>query len=164
MKKNAYARSAAVPPTDKTITTLRDAVLAGAGLECDSALLALGEHYGELCRALLQDQPTAQVRTHALLCAAYALKLVGVRAVTQSVRLLLDETVRAGRAKFPGNSLMLAALGEEFGELCGALGKLDSDDAYAIQVEALQVAGIALRIYEEGDAAFCDVPEEVTKP
>lgn len=164
MKKNEYARSAAVPPTAFTIAELQGTVRELP--PCESALLALVEHYGELCRALLQDMPTMRVQSEALLCAAYALQVIGVRSMSGPLLKVLANTVQAGRAKFPGNRMMLASLGEELGELCAAFaGDLDAEDAkIEIAEEALQVAGIALRIYEEGDATFCDVPEEVTKP
>lgn len=61
---------------------------------------------------------------------------------------LEQEVVRA-RQKFPGNRLLLAALVEEVGEL--ARGLLEGTNW---REEALQVACVALRIYEEGDATF----------
>src|SRR5512143_602236 len=57
--------------------------------------------------------------------------------------------VQRGRAKFPGNRFMLAALAEEIGELAEAMVK---GDRGAIHLEAIQVAAVALRIAEEGDA------------
>lgn len=69
-----------------------------------------------------------------------------------------DELVWA-RKKFPKNRKMLAALMEEVGELARALlqGKSEED----VKKEAVQVAATAIRIYEEGDADFDDLPEEV---
>lgn len=57
--------------------------------------------------------------------------------------------VQRGRKKFPGNRFMLAALAEEIGELAEAMSKGDAD---GIHREAIQVAAVALRIAEEGDA------------
>lgn len=53
------------------------------------------------------------------------------------------------RAKFPGNRLLIPALVEEVGELVDAL--LDGD-RNAVRLEAIQVAAVAIRIAEEGDA------------
>lgn len=61
----------------------------------------------------------------------------------------LAAEVLRGRKKFPGNRFMLAALAEEIGELAEAMVK---GDAEAIHREALQVAAVAIRIAEEGDA------------
>lgn len=60
------------------------------------------------------------------------------------------------RAKFPGNRHMVAATGEEFGELCNALlehdrGAKTAADVYA---EAIQLAAMALRIAAEGSLEF----------
>lgn len=59
--------------------------------------------------------------------------------------------VQRGRAKFPGNRFMLAALAEEIGELAEAMTKLDGP---SIHREAIHVAAIAIRIAEEGDATI----------
>jgi hypothetical protein len=53
------------------------------------------------------------------------------------------------RAKFPGNRFLLAALVEEVGELAEAIAHGDRE---AIRMEAVQVACVAVRIAEEGDA------------
>lgn len=66
------------------------------------------------------------------------------------------EVVRA-RTKFPGNRFMLAALTEEVGELAQAL--LQKKDAADIRREAIQVAAVAIRIIEEGDASFADMTD-----
>jgi len=58
--------------------------------------------------------------------------------------------VRRARAKFPGKRFRLAALVEEVGELAHAL---VSNDRGAIIREAIQVAGLGIRIAEEGDEA-----------
>lgn len=62
-----------------------------------------------------------------------------------------EEVVRA-RTKFPGRRHLLAVLTEEVGELAQAYlqGKPESE----IRAEATQVACVAVRIIEEGDAAF----------
>jgi hypothetical protein len=61
------------------------------------------------------------------------------------------------RSKFPGSDHLMVALTEEVGETAKAM--LDSRvleqdpriDARLIRAEALQVAVVALRIFEEGD-------------
>lgn len=78
-----------------------------------------------------------------------------------SIVSLLAE-VSAGREKFPGNNLMLAGLVEEVGELAKAL--LQRKGRASVQAEALQVAAVAMRIYEEGDATFADVTDEEAQP
>lgn len=56
--------------------------------------------------------------------------------------------VRRGRGKFPGGRFLLAGLVEEVGELvCAIL----AGNPKAIRDEAMQVAGVASRIAEEGD-------------
>lgn len=74
----------------------------------------------------------------------------------------LQAEVLAGRDKFPRNRLMLAGLTEEVGELAKALLQRQGRDQ--IQREALQVAAVAMRIYEEGDATFADVSDEEAQP
>jgi hypothetical protein len=64
----------------------------------------------------------------------------------------LAEEVGRARAKFPQNRHMLAALVEEVGELAKAL--LEGELNEAIRAEALQVACVAIRIAEEGDADY----------
>jgi hypothetical protein len=64
---------------------------------------------------------------------------------------LAEELVRA-RRKFPGNDHLTVALGEEFGELCRA--QLQRKGRDEIRKEALQVACVAMRIYEEEDATL----------
>jgi hypothetical protein len=61
------------------------------------------------------------------------------------------ETIHA-RLKFPGNKHLLAALVEEVGELAQAM--LQDKPRDQIEREAIQVATVAVRIIEEGDAAF----------
>ncbi len=61
----------------------------------------------------------------------------------------LAAEMKRGREKFPGNKFMLAGLVEEVGELAKAILDRDPD---AIFTEAVQCAGVALRIAEEGDA------------
>lgn len=60
------------------------------------------------------------------------------------------------RAKFPGNRHMVAATGEEFGELCNALLEHDRGNQTAADVyaEAIQLAAMALRIAAEGSLEF----------
>jgi NTP pyrophosphatase (non-canonical NTP hydrolase) len=74
---------------------------------------------------------------------------------------LQAEVIRA-RRKFPGNALLLAALTEEVGELAREL--LQRGGKERIRKEAYQVACVALRIVEEGDATFANVTDEQAKP
>lgn len=78
----------------------------------------------------------------------------------QSVMALQDEIARA-RTKFPGNRFLLTALGEEYGELCQAV--LQRKAKRSIQMEALQCACVAMRIFEEGDPAYDNLTEEESK-
>lgn len=71
------------------------------------------------------------------------------------------EVIKA-RIKFPGNRLLLAALTEEVGELARALLQRKPKDE--IEREAIQVAAVAVRIIEEGDATFSDVSDAEAKP
>lgn len=73
----------------------------------------------------------------------------------------LDGEIVRARVKFPGNRFLLAALTEEVGELARALLQRKPDDAWR---EALQVACVAMRIFEEGDATFADVTDAEAKP
>ena len=66
--------------------------------------------------------------------------------------LAVDAEVVRARTKFPGNKHMLAALTEEVGELAKAL--LQDLPRDRVVAEAVQVACCAIRIIEEGDAAF----------
>lgn len=70
------------------------------------------------------------------------------------------EVARA-RGKFPGNRFLLAALAEEVGELAKAY--LQKQGTAAIRKEAIQVACLAIRIIEEGDASFSDVTDAESK-
>jgi hypothetical protein len=67
------------------------------------------------------------------------------------------EVTRA-RLKFPGNRHMLAALTEEVGELAQAL--LQGKSRAEVVAEAIQVACVAVRIIEEGDASFAALTDE----
>ena len=73
----------------------------------------------------------------------------------------LAAEISRARAKFPGNRHMLAALTEEVGELAQAL--LQGKARGEICKEALQVACVALRLYEEGDASFATLTEDEKK-
>lgn len=73
------------------------------------------------------------------------------RAMPATLSAISDEVQRA-RTKFPNNHKMLAALVEEVGELAQAL--LQRRPIEAIRKEATQVACVAVRIIEEGDADF----------
>ena len=60
------------------------------------------------------------------------------------------------RAKHPGNMHLLAALAEELGELAKA--HLENETPERIRAEAVQVAVVALRIFEEGAGEFDPTP------
>lgn len=74
----------------------------------------------------------------------------------------LSDEVKRTRAKFPGNRFMLAALTEEVGEVARAL--LQRKGSAEVRREAIQVAAVALRIVEEGDASFDDITNAEAKP
>lgn len=59
------------------------------------------------------------------------------------------------RRKFPSNRHQLAALVEEVGEVAKAL--LEGEGRERVRAEAIQVANVALRLYEEGDADYAPV-------
>lgn len=85
---------------------------------------------------------------------------------TKSVNVLTLEDLAVeilfARSKFPGNRFLLAALMEEVGELAQAM--LQGKSEAEINAEAIQVACVALRIFEEQDATFADLkPEESLK-
>jgi hypothetical protein len=65
------------------------------------------------------------------------------------VQNLLANELHHGKAKFPGNRFMFAALVEEVGELAEAI---IAKDPRRVQEEAVQVAAVACRIADEGDA------------
>lgn len=76
----------------------------------------------------------------------------------QFISLLKDE-VHNAREKFPGNSMLLAALIEEVGELAHDLIEYrlkGGDDLHRkrSRLEAIQVACVALRIATEFDSDF----------
>lgn len=60
--------------------------------------------------------------------------------------------MQRARKKFPSNKHLLAALGEEFGEVCNAA--LEGLTRDAFRTECIQVACVALRLAEEGDPDF----------
>jgi hypothetical protein len=72
----------------------------------------------------------------------------------------LREELSRARAKFPGNRRLFVALAEEVGELAKAL--LQRDPEW--RKEALQVACVAIRIFEETDRDFDDVTDEEAQP
>lgn len=74
----------------------------------------------------------------------------------------LDAEMVRARAKFPGNRQLLTACTEELGEVARAL--LQRKGREEVCREALQVAVVALRIYEEGDASFDDVTDAEALP
>lgn len=70
----------------------------------------------------------------------------------------LTREVHRARAKFPGNRHLHVALSEEVGELAQAL--LQGKPQAEVVKEALQVACVAIRIIEEGDASFATLTDE----
>lgn len=70
-----------------------------------------------------------------------------------SLHALTCEVMRA-RRKFPSNRHASAALAEEVGEVATAF--LEKEGRDRIREEALQVACVAMRIYEEGDSDYHD--------
>ncbi len=63
------------------------------------------------------------------------------------------EVVRA-REQWPGRRHLITALMEEVGELAKAL--LDCEGTERVRAEAIQVAGLAMRIAVEGEEVFDD--------
>jgi NTP pyrophosphatase (non-canonical NTP hydrolase) len=74
----------------------------------------------------------------------------------------LNSEIYSARGKFPDNKYLLAALMEEVGELARAY--LQKQGDLRVQAEALQVACVAMRIYEEGDPMFAELTDEQAKP
>ena len=72
----------------------------------------------------------------------------------------LNDEIERARAKFPGNDHLTAALTEEVGETAQAYLQGRYADARA---EAIQVACVAWRIVEEGDAEFERPPAPATE-
>ena len=81
------------------------------------------------------------------------------RQVEQAVPMLLEIQAEVTRARhlYPGNANRLAALMGEAGEAANALLKREGRDR--VRAECVQVAAMAIRLAEEGDAGF----EEVAK-
>jgi hypothetical protein len=72
------------------------------------------------------------------------------------IRMVRDELV-AAREAFPTDVHRLAALGEEYGELCKALMEHDlglGTTTQQVLREAVQVAAMAIRVATEGDSNF----------
>lgn len=76
---------------------------------------------------------------------------LNIMAEELTINAIRAEVINA-RTKFPSNKKLLAALGEEYGELCKAL--MQDRPRDEIEREAIQVAAVAVRILEEGDADF----------
>jgi NTP pyrophosphatase (non-canonical NTP hydrolase) len=87
--------------------------------------------------------------------------VTSIRPDPDTLEALAAEIVLA-RAKFPGNRHLLAALTEEVGELAKALLQGRPEDEW--EREALQVACVAIRILEEGDAEFAALTDEEKQP
>lgn len=80
---------------------------------------------------------------------------------SETLRALDDELTR-GRVKFPRPRWTCAALVEEVGELHRAF--LQKQGRERVRAEALQVATLAIRVYEEGDTSFDDIDAEASQP
>lgn len=76
---------------------------------------------------------------------------------TFNIEMEIRDEVERARTKFPGNRYLLAALMEEVGELSQAM--LQKKSVTEIVREAIQVACVAIRIAEEGDATFDDIAD-----
>lgn len=74
---------------------------------------------------------------------------------------MLQKEIERARAKFPFNGKLTIALTEELGELAKA--ELQGRPRDEIQKEALQVACVAIRIYEETDSDFDSLTEAEKK-
>lgn len=74
--------------------------------------------------------------------------------------MIADELLRA-RTKFPGNTHLTHALTEEVGELAKA--QLQRRPRSEVVAEAVQVACLAIRIIEEGDADFATITDAEAK-
>ena len=79
----------------------------------------------------------------------------------ETIRALQQELMLA-RGKFPKNTRLTVALMEEVGELAKA--ELQGRHEAEIKKEALQVACVAIRIFEETDADFKTLTEAEKKP
>jgi hypothetical protein len=77
-----------------------------------------------------------------------------------TLRELVEEMDRA-RAKFPSPKFLFTALVEEVGEVGRAL--LQDEGRERVRKEALQVACVALRIYEESDPLYDNMAPEAKK-
>lgn len=77
-----------------------------------------------------------------------------------TVALVAAELQRA-RFKFPGNTHLTHALTEEVGELAKA--QLQKRPRAEVVAEAVQVACMAVRIIEEGDADFANITDAEAK-
>jgi hypothetical protein len=89
-------------------------------------------------------------------------ELPGVPAVRVETLEELAAEINRARKKFPRNTLLYTALGEEFGELGKAL--LQEGNGPSARREALQVACVALRILEEGDPVYDNLDSEARQP
>lgn len=84
-----------------------------------------------------------------------------VRSVNRESIEALDAEMGRAREKFPSNRYLMTALVEEVGELAQAT--LQQQGRERIRREALQVACVAMRIYEEGDPVYDDLTEADAK-
>jgi NTP pyrophosphatase (non-canonical NTP hydrolase) len=80
-----------------------------------------------------------------------------------------EETIKAlrteiysARRKFPGRRFLLTALVEEVGELAAAI--LKREGPARIRKEAIQVACVAIRIFEEMDPVYDSLTDDEAKP
>ncbi len=74
----------------------------------------------------------------------------------------IEQALVKGRTKFPGRRFLLAALTEEVGEVARAL--LQKAPHEKLCEECAQVAGLCIRIMEEGDGTFDDMTDAEAKP
>lgn len=83
--------------------------------------------------------------------------------VSGSTQVAVGEEVYRARCKFPRPDHLLVALMEETGELARACLQHGPRSEQARR-EALQVAAVALRIYEEGDPSLDGLDAEARQP
>lgn len=133
---------------------------------------SLARSLGYLARYLLQGRERDVIVVEARWVASLAARVIEAgetydaragRLLPSTIREIAREVVRA-RKKFPGNRNLLGALTEEVGELFeagleqGPRRPADADQR--TRREGVQVACVAIRIAEEGDASFSQLTDE----
>jgi len=152
---------------DDTVEKLSEQLYQDTSVGFDHLVIATGR----LAKAYLQRDEMAGPQ--ALITAASALEIYldhdgrdRISFFSFSARVpfafdALKEEIALARTKFPSNKFLLAALMEEVGELFEA--DINGEGEDRIRKEAIQVACVAVRIYEETDATFDDITEAQAK-